>query len=81
MVKMGRDGWVCILNVFRLLQLSGIASWPLLLVIKQISFNNATLGKLDIGHINISEFLALLFSCECFYLVFMGMRKIPSAIK
>lgn len=73
-VRMGRDGWLCILNMFGMLQLREFASWPPLLVINQISFKNATLGKLDIGHINISEFLALLFSCECFYLGFTEMR-------
>lgn len=58
-VKMGRDGQLCVLSTYGVLQLSDFASWPPLLVITQISFKNATLGKLDIGHINISEFLAL----------------------
>lgn len=71
---MGRDGWLCILNMFGLQQLSKLASWPPLLVINQISFKNATPGKLDIDHINISEFLALLFSYECFYLGFVEIR-------
>jgi len=65
-VRLGRDGRLCMLNTFGLLQLSEFASWPMLLVINQISFKNAALGKLDIGHINSSEVLALLFSCECF---------------
>lgn len=73
-VRKGRDGWLCVLNSFGLLQLSEFAFWPPLFVINQISFKNATPGKLDIGHINISEFLALLFSRDCFYLGFMEMR-------
>lgn len=56
---MCRDGWLYILNTFGLLQLSEFTSWPPLLVINQISSKNATLGKLHIGHINISELLAL----------------------
>lgn len=73
-VRTGRDGWLWILNRFGLLQLSESSSWPPHLVINQIPFKNATLGKPDMGHINKSEFLALLFSYEFFYLGFMEMR-------
>lgn len=79
-VRMGRDGWWCILSTFGLLQLSEFASWPLLLVINQISLKNAGLRRLDNGHVNISEFLVLLFWCECFYLGIVERKYIPRLV-